>query len=211
MSLKMYITDKDNETLKYVETYGSITVRQCGKLFYNNQSYSNQTANKKLNKLVRYGKLKVSKDISGNANVYYYDKKLSYHDLLILDFYCELKSLGVKIHYFKSNKSWLDDSHISDGFFCYSIADKLFFNIVEIVRTHRLDKKKYIKLYESNEVQQFCNDLYQSLGGTDQLNIFPRVILIDAVQHTDNYLYINDNIKVIQLDFKMNNFSSIFV
>lgn len=211
MPLKMYITDKDNNTLKFVEQYGSITVRQCAKLFYNNQSYSNQTANKKLNKLVKYGKLKVSRDISGNANVYYFDKKLSYHDLLVLDFYCELKALGVQIHYFKRNQSWQEGKHISDGFCCYSIGDKLFFNIIEVVRFHQLDKDRYNTLYKSNEVQKFCSDLYKTLGGKTELNIFPRIILIDEVTHIDNYLYINDDIKVIQLDFKMNNFSNIFL
>jgi hypothetical protein len=215
MPLKMYITDKDLETLKFVERFGSITTKQCGKLFYNNQVYCNQTANKKLNKLVRYGKLKVYKDIQGNENVYYFDKKLSYHDLLSLDFYSQLVNLGVHIYYFERNKGWIIDEHtkkpiyISDAYCCYGINNKLFFNIIEVVRTHGLDKEKYIDIYNSNEPQNLCNEIYSQLGGSS-LNVFPKIILIDNTEHTEGYSYIDDNIEVIQLDFKLNNFSQIF-
>lgn len=211
MSLKMYITDKDTETLKFVEQYGSITTNQCANMFYNEQIYGKQTAGKHLNKLVKYNKLRVSRDVSGNENVYYMTSKLSYHDLLTLDFYSYLINFGAIMHYFKREQSWMNKKYFSDGFCCYSINNKIFFNIIETVRTHGFDKDKYKNIYNSKEPQELCNQLYEQLGGSQKLNVFPQIILIDNSKHIKNYLYINDNIEIKQLDFKFKNIATILI
>lgn len=209
MSLRMYITDKDQKVLNFVEKYGSITISQAQKMFYNTQKYGYDIARRRMRKLVDHGKLKVNRDQTGNENVYYIDRKLSYHDLLVLDFYAELVYNGAKIVYFKQCQRWMDGRCISDAYTCYLVGNKVFFNIVEVVQTHGVDVKKYKELYESGEPQKFNSLIYEKLGGK-AIDKFPRLIIIDNVSHYKG-ITIDDNIQVSQLDFNLRGFSSILI
>lgn len=208
--MKLCITEKDNATLRFVEDFGSITINQCAKLFYDNQVYGLQYAGKKLNKLVKYGKLKVYKVGNGEPNVYYMDKKLSPHDLLALDYYCELIRNKADIKYFKREQSWMNNQYKSDGYCCYTFNDRIYFDIIEVIKTHGFDKNKYIDIYQSNEPQLFNNELYKQLGGED-IYFFPRIILIDDIKHSNEFLKVNDNVQIIQLGLKLNDFCKIFL
>lgn len=211
MPLKMYINDIDNDILKFVEKFGSITIWQAYRMFYNNQIYGNVSAGKHLNKLVRYNKLKVYKDPSGKINVYYDKTKLRYHDLLAVDFYVELHRAGANLIYFKQNQQWMKSKFITDAFCCYQIGEKIMFNLIEIVRTTGIDKQKYLKLFDSGEPQEFSNYLYKKVGGEKAITDFPKLIIIDNVQHLPDSLFINKEIQVKQLDFKFENFANIFL
>jgi len=210
MSSRICITDTDNKVLNHVEEFGSITIKQCTDIFYNYQTYGYDISRKRLSKLVKYGKLKFVRDYTSNQNVYYMDKPLSYHDLLIMDFYAKLKNHGADIKQFKLNKYWLDNKLISDAFCSYSIGDSLFFNIVEVVKTHALELEKYKTLYDSFEGHKACDEVYKSVGGKTTLNTFPRIIVVDNVDHRNKY-FINDDIEIIQLDFKLSEFTKIFL
>lgn len=209
MSLRMYITDTDQKVLNFVEKYGSITISQAQKMFYNTQKYGYDIARRRMRKLVDNGKLRVSRDLTGNENVYYMDKKLSYHDLLVLDYYAELVNHNAKVVYFKRCKEWMGGKCISDAYACYLLNNKIFFNIVEVVQTHGIDQSKYVDLYKSNEPQKFNSMIYEKLGGK-HIDKFPKLIVIDNVNHYRG-IKINDNIEVIQLDFNLKNFSSVFI
>lgn len=206
--MKYYITEKDNATLRFVEDFGSITIAQCAKLFYNNQIYSLQYAGKKLNKLIKYGKLKVYKSL-GEQNVYYMSKKLSSHDLIVLDYYSELIKSGVAINYFKQEQTWIDNKYESDGYCCYTYLDRIYFDCIEVVVSHGFDKNKYIELYKSCEPQMLNNEIYKKLGG-QSISVFPRIILIDDIKHSEDFLKI-DNVEVIQLSLKLNDFYKVFI
>lgn len=213
MAIRQYITDKDHQVLLFVEKYGSITISQTQKMYYNTQKYGYDIARRRLKKLVDYGKLKVARDPYGNENVYYMDKKLSYHDLLVLSYYAELKSIGAEIKCFKPKIEWLNGNLISDAYCVYEIEDNIYFDIVEVVRTHGVNKEKYYKLYKSNEAQKLntglCKDIYnQELTEP----IFPRLIVIDNVRHSKKY-QIDEAPEIIihQLDFNFTDFVKILV
>lgn len=208
MSLRMYLTDTDQKVLKFVEEYGSITISQAQKMYYNTQKYGYDIARRRMRKLVDHGKLKVSRDNSGNENVYYIEKKLTYHDLLVLDYYAELIRQGARKVYFRPRKSWMQGKCISDGYCCYILGDKVYFNIIEVVRTHGVDKDKYLALYNSEEPQKFSSDLYQKIGGKPIVE-FPKLIIIDNAVHTKP-LFINESIRTHQLDFSLSGFAKIF-
>lgn len=209
MSLRIHITDNDQKVLNFVEQYGSITISQAQKMYYNTQKYGYDIARRRLKKLVNHNKLKVSRDVQGNENVYYTDKKLSYHDLLALDYYAELIYNGGEIIYFKPRQQWMGGKCISDAYCCYVLGNKVFFNIVEVVRTHGVDEAKYLELYKSREPQKFNSIIYEKLGGKP-IDEFPRLIVIDNVNHRNN-LFIHENVKVHQLDFYLRDFSKILV
>ncbi len=209
MAIRICITDKDKKVLRFVEEYGSITIEQTRKMFYNTQKYGYDIARRRLKKLVNHKKLKVIRDATGNENVYYTDKKLSYHDILILDYYAELIYSGANIIYFKPGKHWLGGRLISDAYCCYILGDDIFFNILEVVRTYGIDKDKYLELYKSGEPQRFNSMIYEKMGG-EPINEFPRLIVVDSVTHRDG-IFIHDDVKVYQLDFKLRGLSKIFV
>lgn len=208
MSVRLYLTDRDQKVLKFVEQYGSTTISQTQKMFYNTQKYGYDIARRRLRKMVVNNKLKVSRDPSGNENVYYTEKKLNYHDLLVLDYYAELIYQGAQVVYFKRNQPWLGGKYISDAYCCYVLGRKVFFNIIEVVRTHKVDNDKYLKLIESGEPQRFNSIIYEKLGGKP-INEFPRLIIIDNVER-EKEVFIHSDVMVYNLDFKLRGFSKIF-
>lgn len=210
MSSRIYLTPTDNQVLKFVEQNSSITIEECRKIFYNTQKNGYEIARRRLGKLVNYNKLKMSKDAISNQNVYYMTKKLSYHNILALDYYANLVSYGANIVYFNRDQEWMSKKYFSDAFCCYHIGNRMYFDIIEVVRTHALDVEKYLKLYKSNEPQELCNIIYRKEGGEQDINKFPRLIVIDDVRHK-NELFVNDKIKIYQLDFQLSNLSKILI
>lgn len=207
--MKICITDRDQAILRYIEEFKSITIEQCRRIFCNEQKRGDVIARRRLNRLLSYKKIKMDRDKVTNQNVYYMDSKLSFHDLLVMDYYSELKSLGANILYFKIKKEWMDKTIISDAFCCFNIDNKIFFDIIEVNKTHFPDLDKYKKLYSTSEPQEFCNKVYQSLGGND-IDIIPRFILIDNVQHKEDP-FINQDVEVIQLDFNLSQIAKLFL
>lgn len=212
MSSRMYLTDTDHIMLRHIEEFKSITIKQCQKIFYNTQNYGYDIARKRLKKMSNYGKVKVARDSVTNQNVYYLDKKLSYHDILLMDYYAELISSGVKIIRFDIKKEWMNGQIISDGFCAYSLGNNIYYNIIEVNVTHfpiNEEKDKYNKLFESKEAHYECDMIYKKIGG-DSSFVFPRFILIDDMTHRNEFK-INDEIEVYQLDHKLNEFNKIFL
>lgn len=209
MFSRVYLTKEDHKILQFVEEFGGITIHEAQNMFYKTQIKGYEIARRHLSKLVSYDKLNVSRDYDFNQNIYYMTKKPPrYHDMLSLDYYSELIKNGVNIIYFKREQHWLDSKYSSDAYCCYNIGTKIFFDILEVVNTKNVEIKKYRELYESGEPQQLNNYINMELGG--HTKEFPRIILLDDVRHKAN-LFVNENVKVIQLDLKLNNFSKLFI
>jgi len=209
MTMRMYLTDEDQKILQFVEDYGSITINQCQSMFYNTQYKGYEMARKHLSKIVGYGRLIVYRDDYCNKNVYHFGKKPSYHGILALDYYSELIKNGANIIYFKQEQPWMiinnKPKYCSDAYCCFSIGKKVIFDIIEVVRTKNIEVDKYTDIYNSREAHDLCDELYRQMKG-EKLDLFPHLIVIDDVQHRKD-LYINDDIKIIQIDYKLTNFA----
>lgn len=213
MAFRMYLTDEDHKVLQFVEEFGAITINQSRNMFYNTQVKGYEIARRRIGKIVGYKKLNVYRDMDLNLNVYTMGKKMSQHGILALDYYSELVKLGCKIIYFKQEQPWLvvdkKPTYFSDAYCCYSFENKVYFDIVEVVRTKSIETQKYIDIYNSKEAHILSDEIYKQLGGEPR-NLFPRLIAIDNVRHK-NDLYINDDIKIMQLDFKLKNITKLLV
>jgi len=205
----MYLTNQDQKILQFVEEFGSITINQCSNMFFNTQTQGYEMSRRHLKKLSNYKKIEITRDAYCNRNVYHMGKIPSYHTILILDYYTELIKNGAHIVYFKREQSWLNKSYFSDGYCCYKIGEKVIFDIIEVIRTKNIETDKYIDIYKSGEAHELCDDIYRKLGGAKR-ELFPHLIIIDDVRHKKD-LYVNDDIKVIQLDFKLSDFSKLFM
>jgi hypothetical protein len=209
--LKMCLTDEDHAILRHVEEYHSITINQTKKMFYRYQTYGNQMAGRHLSKLVKYGKLKVTQDRDTGQNVYYASRALRTHDLMIMDVYASLIESGAEIFYFCTPQPWNSSKElISDAFVGFYLENRPYFRIVEIARYKGIEIEKYHKLYDFGEAQVICNDLFLRAGGQTTINVFPKLIVVDDVEHRNGY-YDDEKIKIQQLDFKLNNFVKIFL
>ncbi|MBY6758614.1 hypothetical protein HYH82_15080 [Clostridium botulinum] len=168
----MYLTNRDRDILKFIEQYGSITINQCSKIFFNKCKQNYYQARKRLRTLYNSKYIKrYRKDMRSEA-VYYLDKKLSIHDLKVLDIYAEIINLGAEIKCFKKeytikckNKEYRADGLIEcirDGYF-YPI-------LIEVDYTHFTSNKKLLGIYNSNYFQNKYKDL--------DTDIFPTVLIV---------------------------------
>lgn len=209
MTCRLFLTDEDRLILFHVEEYGSITITQCQNMFYNRQGRGYEMARLHLTKLVKYLKLDVFKEKLSNRNVYYIDKQPSYHTILSLDYYSQLIKNGATINYFKQEQPWMKRKYMSDAYCVYTIGEKVFFNIVEVVRTKSVEIDKYVDIFNSKEAHLLSADLYSQLKG-EKIDKFPKLVIIDDVRHK-NQVFINKEVKVIQLDFQLSNFTKLFL
>lgn len=207
MIVKMWLTEEDQKILQFVEDFGSITINQAQKMYYP-QLKGYEMARKHLTKLCGYDKLLVSEDPSCRRNVYYFNKKPSYHSILVMEYYTELIKNGAVIKYFKREQPWLNRNYMSDAYCCYTIKNKVYFDILEVVRSRGsfFEPKKYEDIFASGEAQTLNNNLFKQLGGRTEWSKFPRIVVIDQVKHTKK-LAVNESIVVTQLDFKLTDFA----
>jgi len=212
MLQRMYLTDEDREILLYVESFGSITITQAQNMYYNRQKGGYEMARRHCKKLVNYERLNCFRDEAFNRNVYYIDKKPSYHTILIMDYYTALLKAGATIKYFKREQQWLNKKYYSDGYCVYSIGQKVYFDLLEVVRTKQIEVKKYKEIYESHEAHdlshQIVNEITGQKGGKGEL--FPRLVIIDDIKHKDT-LDIAPDVNMIQLDFNLSNIMQLFI
>lgn len=197
----MYLTNRDKEIFKFIEQYGSITINQCSKIFFSKCKQNYYQARKRLKLLSDNKYLKrYRKDMRSEA-VYYLDKKLSAHDLKVLDIYAELINQGAEIKYFKreyaiptKNKEYRADGLIEcikDGYF-YPI-------LVEIDYTHFTSNKKLLDIYSSNYFQKKYKDLDE--------DIFPTVLIVRPfISSYNNNLPFN----IIYTTMCINNINTLF-
>lgn len=192
------ITSRDRDIIDFVGRYRSITIDQCKKVFMPGCTSGYKIAQRRLNKLVESGYLKVGKTDT-NENVYYTEKKLSYHDLLVNSFYAALMQCGAKNTVFSRTQKWLEGKLISDGFFSYDYGQYTFYNILEVCLSRKkLSMDLYEKLYKSGEAHELCK------------GIFPRLIIMDDAYHRED-IYKSSLFPVIQVHYDLSNIPLIFM
>lgn len=167
----MYLTNRDKEILKFIEKYGSITINQCSKIFFTKNKEAYYQSRKRLKILSDNKYLQRYRQDMRSECVYYSEKKLSFHDLRVLDAYANLMSTGADIREFIreyiitcGSKEYRVDGLIEcvyQGFF-YPI-------LIEIDYTHFTSTNKLLDIYNSN----FFQNKYKDMDS----DIFPNVLI----------------------------------
>lgn len=197
----MYLTARDKEIIKFVEEYKSITINQCSKIFFKKCKESYYQARKRLKLLSDNKYLQRYRKDMRSKTIYYLDKKLSFHDLKVLDIYAYLITIGAEIRTFKREYViTLDKKEYRADGFVECTKDGYFYPvIIEIDYTHFTSKKKLTDIYNSRHFQ----DMYKKLD-TD---VFPTVIIMRPVLVSmDKELPFN----LVCTDFSLSNLSDIF-
>lgn len=171
----MIVTKRDKEILKFIEEYGSITINQCKNIFFTNNKYDYYQARMRLKLLADNNLIKRYRHDMRSETIYYFDKKLSIHDLKILDFYSRLVVLGAKIKTFE-RRYMIPTPNAKMN---YREADALFEVVykgywhsilLEVDYTHFTWERKVLDIYESN----FFQAKYKELDD----NIFPKIVIV---------------------------------
>lgn len=150
------LMQRDKNILIHIEKYKAATILQINKMFFNT-AFGYDHARKRLRWLEDNGYLKHYTDITTNQRVYYMDKQLSSHDLMIMDTYANLIQNGCEILEFAKEPLFFNNKIKPDGFFKFKFGGKTRIMLLEVDLTHKSDLKRYETLYDSNELQEKYN------------------------------------------------------
>lgn len=184
----------NKDLMIYLEKYHAITINQCMRHFYTTE-YRYDVARKSLRELEKKGILQSYQHSITGEKVYYYDRKVSAHDLYILEFYSLLVEHGCTNIEFIKNPKYLKGNIIPDGFFKFEHDDYLYLCILEVDLSHKttFDKfQSYEKLYRDGEFQE-------------KYGTFPFIVVVsfDACLK-----YESNNFEVVYLPFSLDNFKN---
>lgn len=185
--------------LEFIDTYGFITTRICSNIFYKNKQAGVDQARRKLNLLVENKDIIVSKRKYSKEYIFQRRKAIiPDHKYFLIKLYSQIYSLVDNVMYFKTEEHWNISNKISDGHIIYNnIIDgeqvKRAF-LIEIDNHHPTVPDKYIKIYDSNEVQEWYKEKYGD-------EVFPDVIQVNY----NGVPKIEDgDFNVIGLDYEFN-------
>lgn len=199
----MILTKRDKEILKFIESYGSITINQCSKIFFGHCKQNYYQTRKRLKLLADNGYLKRYRKDMRTETVYYQEKKLSFHDLKVLDVYAYVKSVGADITFFKQEYSITlkDKEYRADGFL-ECLKDNYFFPIIiESDISHLTGEKKLMDIYNSGYFQDKYKDMED--------DIFPTVVIVRPVIPSIDVSHLPYS--VLYADYCMYQLSNLFI
>ena len=139
------LTERDLKILDWIDKYKAITIEQCRYLFFDG---SYEAARRRLSILEKDNTIKSYIAKSTKQKAYYIQKKISDHDLYILDYIKVLKSLGCEIVDIKMKPRYLNNLIIPDCFVKFKFHRYTFNTLLEVDYTHFTEQDKLNVLYE---------------------------------------------------------------
>ena len=180
--------------MEFVQEHKSITVDMCKILFYNTK-FGYDSARRALTSLNKNGYLKVGYDFVTDKKVYYINKKLRSHDLMLLSLYTSIIALGGEEVQLRKEYTKQYYGGRSDGLMAYKWhgEDKIIF--VEIDMQNKTKIKKYLDLFNTGYFQE-------------RTGVFPRLLIVN--KNKEKYEEIKTSkIEVVYSDYKFSNLKEI--
>lgn len=153
------LTSRDKSILKFIEDNRAISIQQANNIFFKNY----KSCSRRLSQLEESKILKSYKTNYKNQKVYYTDKKISDHDLIILDFYSWIYSQDGEVIEFKKEPRYLGNNLRPDALFKCKLKFEgqtyMVFVLLEVDYTHYKDipdLKMYEKLYKDDVLKKYC-------------------------------------------------------
>ena len=139
------LTERDLKILEWIDEFKAISIEQCRYIFFNG---SYEAARRRLSTLEKDKSIKSYTARATKQKVYYVDKKISDHDLYILDYLKVLKSYGCEIVDVKIKPRYLNNLIIPDAFVKFKFNKYTFNTLLEVDYTHFTEQDKLSVLYE---------------------------------------------------------------
>ncbi|KFX54662.1 hypothetical protein HYH39_00065 [Clostridium botulinum] len=188
------LTERDRQVLRWIETYKAISVTQATELFFNG---TYESCRRRLKQLEDMELLKSYISQFSREKIYYQEKKLKDHELLVYDFLKVIKKEGAEIKTIKIQPQYLKGLIRPDAYIEFVYKNSLYFIILEVDYTHYTSNIKmqlYEKLYREGTLQKQCY-------GTFPIVIISRPSLNDVRYNSSNF-------DVIYTDLYYNNLQS---
>lgn len=194
------ITDRDREIINFIYSIGFITIEQCGKIFYSNSKVSYDLARRRLKKIAEGGDYIKRFTNNETRQVIYTPKdsklkKLSKHDILVIDYLAELKSLGADIEKIEIEKDL--GGVIPDALISFVFNGYRYYQLLEVQLRH-----DYVDINRFNKVE---TDILLATN-----NVLPSIIII---QNT-NKDYSKDNktdMDIVQLRTSLDDVAKVLI
>jgi hypothetical protein len=186
----MVLNERDKKLLKWIEDYKAITIKQATNIIFDKTYVS---ARRRLAQLEERGLLKSSINKVNGEKIYYKDKLLKMHELLVYDFVSKIYELGGEIYTLKTTPEYLGGDIIPDAYVEVVMNNKVYFILLEVDYTHEtnmLKMQEYERLYKTGELQKQCMDT------------FPRILISRPVE---SIRYNSKNFPVIYTNLEFQN------
>lgn len=156
------LTNRDFEILDWIKEYKAITIEQCQFLFFNG---SYEAARRRLALFEKEYNVKSYISRTTKQKVYYLDKKISEHDVYILDYLKELKKAGCELLDIKIKPKYLKNLIIPDAFVKFKYNKYIFNTLLEVDYMHPTEELKLNTLYEklakeTTDYKEFNNNSF---------------------------------------------------
>ena len=181
------LTNRDRQVLKWIEDYKAISVTQATELLFNG---TYESCRRRLKQLEDMELLKSYISQFSREKIYYQEKKLKDHELLVYDFLKVIKKEGAEIKTIKIQPQYLKGLIRPDAYIEFIYENNLYFIILEVDYTHYTSNIKmqlYEKLYKEGTLQKQCY-------GTFPIVIISRPTLNDVRYNSSNFDVIYTNL-----------------
>lgn len=186
------LTDRDLEILEWIDKYKAISVEQARYIFFKG---SYEAARRRLSILEKDKIIKSYISRTTKQKVYYIDKKISDHDLYILDYLKELKKLNCEIVDIKLKPQYLDRLIVPDAFVKFKYSKYTFNTLLEVDFAHPTEELKLNTLYE--KLAKECNR-YSEFNNRSFILVNTKPV-IQTVYNSKNYDSIYTDLKYTNL------------
>jgi hypothetical protein len=186
------LKDRDKELISWLEVNHAISVKQAQFIFFKNY----EVARRRLFQLQEMGVLNSYINELTKEKIYYYNKKLTPHDLFKHDFYKKIVEHGGEVIRFDREPRYLNDLIRSDGYFEFKYNNLIYCCILEVDFKHFTDTKKMI-LYEK---------LYREGTLQHELGVFPMIVIL---RQNIDIRYNSTNFDCLYLDFNLSLFNEL--
>jgi hypothetical protein len=209
------ITERDRQIINFIEKIGFASINQIAKLFFKNSKIGYDLARRRLKSIKDNATyLKAIRNFETNELIYLplnsTRKKISKHNLAVIDYLCELKSLDCDIKSIEIEKHF--GSVIPDAFICFRFNGYIMYQLLEIELRHDfVDVSRYQKVLK--EILKETNN--------NGVAIIPSIVIVqntnhDYVKEYEDYcrknLVSNDErFSIYKIDSDMSEIAKIFI
>jgi len=146
------ITERDRDIINFIDNIGFSTINHIAQLFFTSSKVGYDLARRRLKKIkdgANY--IKSIKNSETNEIVYLpYDsnkKRISKHDLMVIDYLCNLKKVGCDIETVELEKQYNDI--IPDAYVTVLFDGCRYYQLLEIELRHDyVDVNRYVKVMD---------------------------------------------------------------
>lgn len=188
------ITERDREIINFIYDIGFITIEQAGKLFFSESKVSYDLARRRLKKIaISSDYIKRFTNTETKQIIYIPKdsklKKLSKHNILLIDYLAELKAVGADLEKIEIEKNF--DGVIPDALISFTFNGYRYYQLLEVQLRH-----DYVDINRFNKV------LTDILSVTN--NVLPTVVIIQDT-NKDYSIDNKTDMRVIRLNTALDN------